>query len=201
MRAPRTTLFFLLLSLSDCAPGEFDDLLDAGEVAPRTASDAGTNDAGRTNDFDAGVANDAGTARDAGTTHDAGTAHDAGMTHDAGTVHDAGTTTDAGLGPTDKTISYTEPTTASAAAVCTPGTTSLTNLKQTNIFYKVGNGAPILAATVPATAATGGGNISKRITLPSLAHGAVVEFWVTATDTTGNESALACSEHFSWTAP
>jgi hypothetical protein len=45
----------------------------------------------------------------------------------------------AGPSVIEKTVSYTEPTTVNASAICTQGGAALTNLRHTTIFYKVGN--------------------------------------------------------------
>jgi len=79
--------------------------------------------------------------------------------------------------------SYTEPNTNADAPP-----TSLVDLARTTIYYSI-DGTITKALDVPATATTGNGNIVRQVAVPV---GPNVEknvtFWVTAFDTSGNES-------------
>ena len=82
---------------------------------------------------------------------------------------------------TEVTVGYDEPTQNT-------DNSALTDLDHTTIYYDKGAG-PVAEATVPATAPTGGGTITTTITVPVLAgEEADVNFWVTASDQSGNES-------------
>ena len=83
---------------------------------------------------------------------------------------------------TNVDATYTEPSTNANG-------TPLTDLAKTTIYYDLGAG-PVVAKIVPATALTGGGNVATTITVPVLeGQEADVRFFVTASDTSGNESA------------
>lgn len=80
-------------------------------------------------------------------------------------------------------VSYTEPSVSVAGG-------SLADLAKTTIYYDLGNGRT-LAKEMPASKATGGGQISQTITIPIRATGEEsVRICVTATDRYGNESAM-----------
>jgi hypothetical protein len=78
-------------------------------------------------------------------------------------------------------VSYTEP-------AVNMDNSPLTDLDHTTIYYDMGNG-PVLALVVPASRATGGGNIAQDVTIPVLAgQQATVSFYATASDQSKNES-------------
>lgn len=86
---------------------------------------------------------------------------------------------------TEITASYVEPNTN------TDGST-LKDLAKTTIYYDiVGDGkAAFKGGEVSATAPTGNGNITQKVLIPILTgQESDVEFWATASDITGNESA------------
>ncbi len=63
----------------------------------------------------------------------------------------------------------------------------LTNLAKTTIYYDLGQGT-VKAMDVRATAPTGGGHITERISIPiEEGREVFVPICVTATDTNGNE--------------
>jgi len=67
--------------------------------------------------------------------------------------------------------------------------TPLTDLGKTTIKFQVQGSADITTTDVPATAPTGGGSIDQTVVVPALGQKqASVDFWATATDTSGNES-------------
>lgn len=77
--------------------------------------------------------------------------------------------------------SYTEPTTNKTG-------TPLADLGKTTVYYDLGAG-PVAAVETPASAATGGGSKTVTVTVPiGPDQEADVRFWVTATDTSGNQS-------------
>jgi hypothetical protein len=83
---------------------------------------------------------------------------------------------------TEVMVEYDEPVTNADG-------TPLQDLKETRIYYQMGSAAPTLAATVPATAPTGGGHIAQKVAVPvGPNQEADVTFWATAVDTSGNES-------------
>ena len=64
----------------------------------------------------------------------------------------------------------------------------LTDLNHSTIYVKVGVAPPASVALIPATAKTGGGNISTTILVPALANAKTTfTAWVTETDDAGNE--------------
>ena len=80
------------------------------------------------------------------------------------------------------TVGYTEPTTNEDGS-------TLTDLDHTNVYVKVGNGAFVKGANIPASKATGGGVISTPVNVTAPAHATTtVSLYATATDTIGNES-------------
>lgn len=80
-------------------------------------------------------------------------------------------------------VSYTEPSVSVAGG-------SLADLAKTTIYYDLGNGRT-LAKEIPASKATGGGQIFETITIPIRTTGEEpVRICVTATDRHGNESAM-----------
>lgn len=94
-------------------------------------------------------------------------------------------TVQAKVSPTKPTVSvsYTEPSVSVAGG-------SLADLAKTTIYYDLGNGRT-LAKEIPASKATGGGQVSQTITIPIRATGEEsVRICVTATDRHGNESAM-----------
>lgn len=79
-------------------------------------------------------------------------------------------------------VSYTEPSLTAEEG-------PLTSLAKTSIYYDLGNGRS-LAKEVPATHPSGGGEVSETITVPiKTGKEQFVKICVTATDSTGNESA------------
>jgi hypothetical protein len=91
-------------------------------------------------------------------------------------------------------VTYTEPTKVEGNA-CAAGATSLTDLDHTTVYYTVNDGGvPMVAATVPASAAAGGGNISQQIKFNKATSGTDrAEVWVTATNKQNQESTTGCS--------
>lgn len=82
------------------------------------------------------------------------------------------------------TIDYTEPTKNSNTAG-----TPLTDLARTNVYFQLDAGAAVKGSDVPASAPTGGGQITTKVTLPVTADQEVTAtIWATATDLSGNES-------------
>ena len=80
-------------------------------------------------------------------------------------------------------VSYTEPS-------VTVKDDSLASLAKTSIYYDLGHGR-ILAKEVPATQSSGGGEISETITIPISSKDELsVTICVTASDRSGNESAM-----------
>ena len=78
---------------------------------------------------------------------------------------------------------YTEPTTNANGS-------ALTDLAKTNVYYQIPGQSAVKGPNVPASALTGGGTITTSVTVPLVAgQEADVTFWVTASDTSGNESA------------
>ena len=78
---------------------------------------------------------------------------------------------------------YTEPSKNSDGS-------SLTDLKQTEVYYQIGTAAAVQAVVVPASKASGGGAVSTPLSVPVPAGvSTTVSFWATAMDTAGNESA------------
>ncbi len=80
-------------------------------------------------------------------------------------------------------VSYTEPSVSVAGGL-------LSDLAKTTIYYDLGNGRT-LAKEIPASKATGGGQIFQTITIPVRTTGEEsVRICVTATDRHGNESTM-----------
>lgn len=68
--------------------------------------------------------------------------------------------------------------------------TPLTDLAYSNTYYQIGAAPVVAAAKTPATKATGGGHISIPLIIPApLDARTSFNFWATATDLSGNESA------------
>jgi hypothetical protein len=80
------------------------------------------------------------------------------------------------------------------AAVCSTNGGPLSDLDHTTIYYKVNDGPGVTAATVPATSPTGGGTVSRQITITGLSAASQVTIWVTATNKAMIESDPTCSE-------
>lgn len=77
---------------------------------------------------------------------------------------------------------YTEPT-------LNEDNSPLTDLHHTSIYYDIGSG-PVLVIELPASLNTGGNLVQYSFIVPVTANQeATVNFWATATDSSGNESA------------
>ena len=79
--------------------------------------------------------------------------------------------------------SYTEPSTDADGV-------AISDLAYTNVYYKIGSAPAVRGPQVPATSPEGGGDVTTSLLIPVPAGQRVsVQFWVTATDLLGLESA------------
>lgn len=77
---------------------------------------------------------------------------------------------------------YTEPTT-------NPDNSPLDDLAYTSVYYHVNGGQKIVGVKTASTIKSGGGNINVDLIVPAPTGGVtLLDFYVTATDLSGNES-------------
>lgn len=66
----------------------------------------------------------------------------------------------------------------------------LTNLSHTNVWYQIGDAAPVKLGDVAASAPSGGGLVKTDVVVAALeGESTTATFWAVATDTNGTESA------------
>ena len=77
--------------------------------------------------------------------------------------------------------------------------TDLTDLAYHNVYYKFGTNPAVKGPQIPASKSTGGGKVlAAPLLVPAPAGvNTALDFWVTSTDTVGNESPQ--SIHFNYT--